>query len=968
VVLPISSVRLSVPNAILGELPRTELVRTALANPLKHVYIHGGAGYGKTTLLSQLARASGSTVWITFDGENDVLGFMEVLAEAIRKVVSDYSFRCSEYIPFEGDENFLSILANACVSGMEKYKTDFVIVFDDLHTLENKQIRALIARIIKFRPNNLRFLLGSREAPWQELAPFLLRGGIFEITQGELAFTGEETRQFLGCDDAYIYRITEGWPIAVGSFKVLLENGFSVGAVSARQHEALHSYLFCECVSRQSHEMLEFLKISACFTEMEPEMLDAVLERKNTRLVLESLCARNLFTIRTGDRNFRYHPLFREYLLEATDREQITTLQRGAADYYFETGQYSPAARYAILTGNRALLGKIILLTYRDEIRNGSFSELRTWFHALEDESDALSRELLIARGAFLSSMGNFTEANACLDAAIPLLKERNSDLYIEAMVHKARVLRNFISFEQSNQVLDELLAEPKDTDPERVYMVTIEKIYNLCWNSQVNEAYTLAYQMIETCASEGNLRVRAWYERYLSVIHYVAGRMKDSTRCYEKSLDIPESERRRLELHSVDIYVAKAYQMLGERERAIELVTSGLQRLRSVGQYEELWLGYLFAAEIHYQNTTIDQMNGGGQSYETTMKYFTLADEYAPLYRKSRFQQDWARLQRSTYALMFMPGEKEQLIEEIFKNIPLVGDHFKTVALGRLYNYFGSISDFERAVDCARRSIEIGEKSNTMMVATMAYGFLGRISLANRDYEKTAGLVRRFLQLCDANGIYEYFRMRKAYDPILQFAYDSGIEIDIVKRIMDFSGCRAKKAYIKMLGDFSVFACGDRRNVLKMRTRKERELLAFLLDAGYAGVTKEEIYLALWYDSESNDVKKLIGVNLAQIKKDLATLDAADPIRNLEKHYSICMEEIVTDIALFEEAVSEFRLHKSAGAAKRVISLYGGEYLSGFEAHWAARKCIEYHNAYSGAVKYIAEPDVYPKENLYNS
>ena len=954
--LPISGARLSVPELSPGELPRDRLVRSANLNPQKHIYIHGGAGYGKTTLLAQLARTTETTIWITLDGENDVLSFMELFAEAVRRILPAYAFRSSEYLPFEQNESFLSILANACAVGLEEYPRALTIVLDDLHTLKSGRIKALIARIIKYSPAKLRFLLGSREAPWPELAPFLLGGSMLEVTERELAFSEDETRCFLGFEDAHICAVTEGWPIAVGSFKVLLEIGLSIGELSVRQHEALHAYLFCECVGRLNQETLAFLRDSACLEELEPLMLDAVLGQNNSRLVLGSLVMRNLFTVRTDNGNFRYHPLFREYLLESSDSVKKAALQRGAAEYYFSVRQYSTAARYAILIRDWELLGKIILLTYRDALQNGSFSELRVWFDALGEDAVRRDIGLLIAHGALLSSIGNFTEAKISLDEAIPRLHEYNSELYTEAMIHKARVLRNEISFEESNAVLDTLLAFPEGLDMEQTYRIAIEKIYNLCWSSRVDEAYALTRHMTEACANAGNLRIRAWYERYLSVIHFVAGRMKDAVRCYEKSMEIPEDERGRLELHSVDIYVAKAYQMLGEREKAVAMVTAGLSRLRSAGRYEELWLGYLFAAEIHYQNATIDRMNGDNVSYETTARYFELADEYAPLYRKSRFQQDWAVLQRNIYELMFMPGQKESLLEQIFQSIPLVGDYFKTIALGRLYNYFGSISNFARAADCARRSIEIGEHTNMMMIATMSYGFLARLALAEGDDTKTAGLVRHFLHLCETNGMYEYFRMRRAYDPILQFAYDNGIEKAFALQMIAFSGYRPKKAYIRMLGDFSVSAYDDRSAALKLRTRKERELLAFLLDAGEAGATKEQIYEALWYDSESNDVKKLIGVNLAQIKRDLAALGVSDPIRNCEKRYSICMDELETDVRLFQDAVLTFVEKKGSEAAKRVVSLYGGEYISGFEAHWAAAKRIDFHDAYVRALKALSE------------
>ena len=60
--LPISGARLSVPELSPGELPRDRLVRSANLNPQKHIYIHGGAGYGKTTLLAQLARTTETTL------------------------------------------------------------------------------------------------------------------------------------------------------------------------------------------------------------------------------------------------------------------------------------------------------------------------------------------------------------------------------------------------------------------------------------------------------------------------------------------------------------------------------------------------------------------------------------------------------------------------------------------------------------------------------------------------------------------------------------------------------------------------------------------------------------------------------------------------------------------------------------------------------------------------------------------
>jgi len=76
---------------------------------------------------------------------------------------------------------------------------------------------------------------------------------------------------------------------------------------------------------------------------------------------------------------------------------------------------------------------------------------------------------------------------------------------------------------------------------------------------------------------------------------------MKDSVHYYERSLEFPEDELKHLGIHSTGIYAAKAYQMVGDRSRSLPVLSEELQRLRSTGNYEELWAGYLLAAEIYY-------------------------------------------------------------------------------------------------------------------------------------------------------------------------------------------------------------------------------------------------------------------------------------------------------------------------------------------------------------------------------
>lgn len=947
----ISNARLSVPGACAGEITRQRLVDTALESGKAFIYIHAGAGYGKTTLLSQLANTAENTAWLTLAGENDIFSFVEALCGSIRNSFPDYDFSVAEYLPFAEQDNFVTILANALIASVEKLDC-FTLVCDDIHTVKIEKIKELIADILKYASKNIRVLMGSREPLWQELLPLYLKGEIFELTQNDLIFTKEEMLRLLGLENEEIYRITEGWPLAAGSFRVLLENGVMPSDVPAKGKEALYSYLFYECIRQMSPGTVDFLKASACFEKLDPLMLDEVLKKKNTRLILDSLVLRNIFTVKTADGYYRYHALFRDGLLEKSEPGQARVLVGKAARYYFQIKDYSKAAEYAVRADDKDFLLEIILKSHKAMIQAGRLSELRTWFQTLGDIRN-LSPEILIIKGTFLSAVGNFVAANECLDRAIPRLLSDDAELYMEAMVSKARVLRNFVSFEESDALIDELITKLDGFASATAYAVVIEKLYNLCWEARTEEALTLCRSAVEECARAGSLKIKAWYERFMSAIYFFTGDMRKSVYYYENSLELSKEELSYLDLHSVGIYVAKSYQMLGKREKAVSLITDELQKLRSTGKYEEIWSGYLFAAEIHYQNAFIDMMNGKGATYETTIRYFTLADEYAPLFRKSEFQLKWSNMLKLTYSLIFTTESKAEIEKEIFENLDSVGDFFKTISLMRLAGYYSAVSDFAGAAKCAKMVIDVGERTGMYLYVALAYGILARIAMIGENPGEAGPLTGRFLSLCHKNGIYEYFSIRKVYDPILKFADERGIMPKIVKEMREFSGYKAKRAYIKTFGGFFVYSYDDRTTPLKISRKKERELLAFLLDAGETGVTNDQICDAVWPESESKDVKRMVRVHLAQIKKHLALLGIKNCIIYNAKMYSICRDEIECDFELFENTAESFHKAGSREDGQTLLNLYAGEYLSDFEALWATPRRIKYNGIYEEVQKY---------------
>lgn len=454
-------------------------------------------------------------------------------------------------------------------------------------------------------------------------------------------------------------------------------------------------------------------------------------------------------------------------------------------------------------------------------------------------------------------------------------------------------------------------------------------------------------HKMIECCARAGNEKIKAWVERYLTAIHFLAGHMKETIYYYERSCCLSIEEQNFLNIHCIGIYAAKAYQMMGEQNRAFTLLPYELQKLKSAGKIEELWSAYLLAAEIYFHKSFTDILNGQHENFEATIKYFTLADEFAPLYRKTPIQNQWVKLVRLTYSLIFTNGSTEKILKQIYAEIDHVGDYLKSVIYARLMGYFSSVSNSQEAINCAKMCINIGFKSHIMLHVTMAFGILAKEAILSNDSSAII-LTKKYLRLCSENGCYDQFKIRKTYDILLKFAAKHNIESDFVKQMMTFSGFTEKKVYVETLGGFAIFPNNDRTHAIKMRTKKERELLAFLLDSGERGATKDQIYHAIWTESESVDIKKLIGVNLAQIKKDLGKLGIDTPIISKNNRYYICKDQMECDFQIFEEAASVFKQGvNNKSSMETILSLYKGEYLSNFEALWATSKKIKYREIF---------------------
>ncbi len=156
------------------------------------------AGYGKTTLLADWARASDfSIAWVSLDEDDN----------AIERFLR-YTFWAWERIESEIADSRLAVLLGAMDPDIEAVLTEVinfanrssaqtVLVFDDIHLLDEPAIFEALAFLVDHLPPTLHLVLSGRSEPAMPLARYRARSQLLEIRAADLAFLPDESEEFV---------------------------------------------------------------------------------------------------------------------------------------------------------------------------------------------------------------------------------------------------------------------------------------------------------------------------------------------------------------------------------------------------------------------------------------------------------------------------------------------------------------------------------------------------------------------------------------------------------------------------------------------------------------------------------------------------------------------------------------------------------------------------------------------------
>jgi LuxR family transcriptional regulator, maltose regulon positive regulatory protein len=414
--------KLSPPQPRPGSVSRAELIERARTSDCRVVGITAPAGYGKSTLLVEWSDADDRPVaWVSLDRfDDDPSVLLTLLASAYARISPDG-------IDLTADMRGLgpSALGRAAprlASALRASPAPFVFMLDDFHELQSPACHDVMELVISGIPRASQLVAASRsEQP--HLPRLRASRDALEYVASDLALDASAATQIfseahLTVTPEYAAAVTErteGWPAGL-YLAALIAQDNDGDALVAGDDRYVADYLYRESLMRLPEATQRFLRRTAVLDQLSGPLCDALLEALDSAEQLRVLEASSMFLVPLDRRRdwYRYHALFREFLLGELRREEpdvIPKLHLRAADWYEANGSPALAVEHLLHTNERDRCVKLAAALMLEIHNLGQMATLERWLSALGDAAIEAYPPLAVLAGWIATLAGHTTDA-----------------------------------------------------------------------------------------------------------------------------------------------------------------------------------------------------------------------------------------------------------------------------------------------------------------------------------------------------------------------------------------------------------------------------------------------------------------------------------------------------------------------------------------------------------------------------
>jgi DNA-binding SARP family transcriptional activator len=403
-----------------GCLSRTRLFRridrSCRKAPL--IWVCGPPGCGKTTLVSTYIEARNTrSLWYLLDGgDDDLASFFYYLGVAGKLAAP----RMRKPLPLLAPENlggireFTRLFFENLFARLSPGKA---LVFDDYHEIPAKSpLHDVIVTGLSRAPEGTSVFIVSRRGPPPAFARLRANNRLEVIGWEDLRLTlaecGEITRlrgkkKRAGKGIRHLHETTDGW---VAGLVLMLEGSRSQAdeppPLTHRTPRELFDYFGSEIFGRLGKSVREFLLKTAFLPDMTATVAEALTGQRRASELLSYLRGNNLFLTEHvhSEPLYRYHPLFREFLLsrapEILGERDTHAVKRRAAALLEAADRIEDAAALFSDIGDHPSLTRLILAHAASLVAQGRNRMLEAWLGRLPENTVQETPWLLYWLGA----------------------------------------------------------------------------------------------------------------------------------------------------------------------------------------------------------------------------------------------------------------------------------------------------------------------------------------------------------------------------------------------------------------------------------------------------------------------------------------------------------------------------------------------------------------------------------------
>lgn len=872
-----------------GAYPRARLFRELdRARKARVVWLWAPAGSGKTTLLSTYVSSRKlATVFYRVDRSDvDVASVFQHLRDAWQ-----HRARRGSAVPLPrfsaevGDVRAFARRFFATISSDGKTPRATAFIFDDAQEVDDDALFWQVLREgVSVFSDDVTVFFASRRRPPPSFARVIANREIAIIDFDALRLRLDESRGILralrgrtrvaASIARTLHEHSGGWAAGLTLLASAPDGSRapSYDAFDGVTRQRLFDYFATEVFASLRPEHRRLAILSAMVPAIEHDTLDLLVEPGDRASA--STFLRELSLVERHESGWRYHPLFRDFLLAQAESvlgpDGVTAARRRACSVLLERGHADEAFELAVSSRDVDQLRAVILTSAPALLQEGRARTLEEWTNALSREQLEQEPWLALWRGQALlmTAPGD----------ALPLLAiaATSSDAACAALgCAGALQAIAFVGedFSAMDPLLDRLLPlDPRAMPPQVGAFVTTAVLTAIGFRRPTDPAAThlvrFAHELVRTAPDE---RFRKLLAGMLVFHELFFGDPAEADNVVAEILADPG--RPTDAFAQITILLARAVRswLRGAADDAVHAIRAGLDLAARSGIH--VWDDQLHAIGAA---STI----GAGRHAEAR----ELLQGLAQTKSRSRFARGNADFYQAWFALVWNDLDSAELHgERTYRAARELGSPFARLLTATL---MARITTSTGRLDAARDYLAVAEAELAAMSTTMNKlpVVVARAALAQRtgDAALEAASAHAVFSTIRASAVKSYFAIsREDLARCATVALRAQTETATARSLVEVLDLDAPaearglarwpwRVRIRTFGELAIDVRGRDASDVSARGPRTRELLAVVIALGPGPVLQSRIADELWPDAEGDAIRARLDTTLLRLRRQL--------------------------------------------------------------------------------------------------